>query len=103
MGVARFGYNDILKLLVKHIPRTKLKAVTRATEVGGAAALHFAAKRGDFKITNMLLKIKGDLTALDADQNRAVEVARSAGHGELANRLAIATFAAEDGGDKSEL
>lgn len=54
------------------------------------SALHWAAKEGQVETVELLLKAGGDADALDADANTAADVARAAGHSQLAGTLAEA-------------
>mmetsp|Transcript_16923 Transcript_16923/g.54748 ORF Transcript_16923/g.54748 Transcript_16923/m.54748 type:complete len:826 (-) Transcript_16923:126-2603(-) len=54
------------------------------------SALHWAAKEGQVETVELLLKAGGDADALDADAHTAADVARAAGHSQLAGTLAEA-------------
>lgn len=62
-------------------------AEVNAVQEGGFTALHAAAHRGHLPLTDLLLGAGADPDMKTNDGRSAADLARSAGHGELANRL----------------
>jgi uncharacterized protein len=62
-------------------------ADVNAVQQGGFTALHAAAHRGDLQLTELLLGAGADPSARTDDGRSPSDLAREAGHEELANRL----------------
>lgn len=64
-------------------------SATHAGEEDGRTALHRAASRGHVDVVNMLLKARADLSAVDAWNHTALDLAEQMDHADVASALSL--------------
>lgn len=81
---AKAGHVNIMHILVKGTKGFVLKLVDDNLR----SALHWAATEGQVEATELLLKVKADADAVDADVRTPADIARDKGHEQLVLLLA---------------